>query len=286
MFQGVVRVGGRSKEEKLKECNIKELRTKRRKGKFEDDNKRERGRIWKERKIIEETHFPNEASRTIADGYKGVFSFSKLKAFMKQRHSMCLANGSHNITEDAQLVQWLGVRRKHREQPQDGEKRHGGMYHSEDFRKIVSAAREFEVEEEDDDNVSHGSEGPAVVCYVKDAENPEELYGHLQSQETMSDADEQSVHDLFKLPGVRRWDLYRLWRSKLERYYQQKITDTQEEGYETLLMRLSEINADEDYYILKEAKVIAMTTTCAARYRDILQRVKPKNALWKKPLRY
>ncbi|XP_031554354.1 NFX1-type zinc finger-containing protein 1-like isoform X2 [Actinia tenebrosa] len=269
--QGVVRVGGRSKEEKLHECNIKELRTKRRNEKHGDDNQQERGRIWRERKEIEETYLPKEASCTIADGYKGVLSISTLKGFMKERHIRCFTSCSQeNRSEDAQLLQWLRVEQK---QPQDGDKHQ--VFQSEDFRKIISAGREFEVEGDDDD-LPDETEGPAVVCHVNDARNPEQLYNNLQSQETMSDAQEESIQDLFRLPSGRRWDLYRLWRLELERYLQKRITDSQEVGYETLLMRLSEINADEDFYILRQAKIIAMTTTCAARYRDILQRIKPK----------
>jgi hypothetical protein len=277
-ISGVVRVGGRSKEDKLAEFQLKEIRSKRRKSKFEDNNKQERGRVWKEKKNIEREHSPKQASHLIAEGYKGVLSLRLLGEFIQPHHLQCFSSDAGSIEknpEDAILLKWLNVKRKYRCQ----DKGRRQMFETDDFKKVVSL-REFEDEEDDDNDPDRRNEYPPVVaCYVHDAEGPEELYNNLEKCMTMSEEAEESIKDIFGLSHHGRWDLYRLWRNKLEQKYQQNIRDSQDDGYETALMKLSEINEDENLDILAEAKVIGMTTTCAAKYRDLLQRVRPKIVL-------
>ena len=49
--------------------------------------------------------------------------------------------------------------------------------------------------------------------------------------------------------------------------------------FEEALARDKEVTTMEEYSVLREARVIGMTTTCAARYRPILQKICPKIVL-------
>lgn len=49
-----------------------------------------------------------------------------------------------------------------------------------------------------------------------------------------------------------------------------------EQVYQDAAERLAEIRRREDLCVLKHAKVIGMTTTGAAKYRQVLQELKPK----------
>ncbi|CAN0280422.1 unnamed protein product [Lampetra fluviatilis] len=90
-----------------------------------------------------------------------------------------------------------------------------------------------------------------------------------------SDEEEKQVQNVWHLAMAERWRLYRLWVTR----YQTSIRDTiadEEDRYQRLADQLSEVRDEEDHGILKEATVIGMTTTGAAKFRGILQKVRPK----------
>ena len=69
-----------------------------------------------------------------------------------------------------------------------------------------------------------------------------------------------------------------MWRQRLEKQQREHLQSCQAE-FEEALSRDKELDTMVEYQILKKARVIGMTTTCAAKYRSILQRISPKIVL-------
>lgn len=94
----------------------------------------------------------------------------------------------------------------------------------------------------------------------------------------MSEDGEKLYQDPKRLSVNQRWKLYRLWVQKTEKHYLNQLQKKQPD-YEMALARKFELMPEEDFRVLRNARVIGMTTTCAARYRRILQRIRPKIVL-------
>ncbi|KAJ8260466.1 hypothetical protein GJAV_G00182490 [Gymnothorax javanicus] len=97
----------------------------------------------------------------------------------------------------------------------------------------------------------------------------------LVKSSTMSEEEEDAVFDVWTLPVRDRWRLYRLW---LQRYRTDMRTRAlqSEQAYQNAADRLAEIRVRQDLCVLKEARVIGMTTTGAAKYRRALQEIQPR----------
>ncbi|KAG9473955.1 hypothetical protein GDO78_004320 [Eleutherodactylus coqui] len=97
----------------------------------------------------------------------------------------------------------------------------------------------------------------------------------LRKLEAMTEAEADQIEDLWSLDRNTRWRLYRYWIQLYQMNIREKILG-HEQTYQESADHLSELRQKQDLQILKEATVIGMTTTGAARYRHILQEVKPR----------
>ncbi|XP_068170628.1 NFX1-type zinc finger-containing protein 1 isoform X2 [Antennarius striatus] len=97
----------------------------------------------------------------------------------------------------------------------------------------------------------------------------------LKKTSAMTEDEEAVVLDIWTLNLADRWRLYRLW---LNRYRQVLFTRVQESqlAYENTVDRLREVKDHLRICLLRKAKVIGMTTTGAAKYRKILEEVRPR----------
>ncbi|CAH1264363.1 ZNFX1 [Branchiostoma lanceolatum] len=90
------------------------------------------------------------------------------------------------------------------------------------------------------------------------------------------DAEEAAmVDDIWQLSWADRWRLYNYWVIRYTNHYRQQVFNLQRK-YETLSTEKEELGLEEDLSVLQGATVIGMTTTAAAKYRKILERVSPK----------
>lgn len=203
---GIVRVGGQSREERLRDYNLRHLRERQRKSEFEDPIlKRERGTVWREKKDIERNTNLVQASQLLRESHKGVLSTSILAKFMEQRHLECLQNPPNDpkVDDDGKLLMWLGVERKYDESHSHS----GTTYHNEDFRRMVDPRVFMEDEDEDagEDGVFKGASCAAsikkkpVICYPDQTKHPADLYKSIESNKKMERNEETSVSYLYSL---------------------------------------------------------------------------------------
>ena len=99
---------------------------------------------------------------------------------------------------------------------------------------------------------------------------------NLESKNIMTRREAERINNVWSIPDIMtRWRLYRHWMKAYCDRQTRTLYEKQEE-YEQLAVRMKEIRTEEDLAILNTTKVIGVTTTGAAKYRSILQRVKPR----------
>ncbi|XP_071379095.1 NFX1-type zinc finger-containing protein 1 [Centroberyx affinis] len=91
----------------------------------------------------------------------------------------------------------------------------------------------------------------------------------------MAEAEEDAILDVWTLSLPDRWRLYRLWVARYRAELRTKALES-EQAYQNAVDRLADVRRHESLCLLKEAKVIGMTTTGAAKFRKALQEVSPR----------
>ncbi|XP_067904238.1 NFX1-type zinc finger-containing protein 1 [Heterodontus francisci] len=97
----------------------------------------------------------------------------------------------------------------------------------------------------------------------------------LRKSGAMTAAEESRIFNIWLLSLKDRWRLYRLWLSMYQMDVRRRIVQ-HEQLYQAAADRLAELRLQEDLWVLKEAKVVGMTTTGAAKYRKVLQELQPR----------
>lgn len=97
----------------------------------------------------------------------------------------------------------------------------------------------------------------------------------IDSNDIMSPPEVTRVKNIWKLKPLERQRLYRYWLSCYITYMKGSIQEA-EKQYDDLCKGYREVLDAEDVEIMRGADVIGMTTTGAAKYRNILQSIRPK----------
>ena len=97
----------------------------------------------------------------------------------------------------------------------------------------------------------------------------------LRSNERMSDQEANNVRNVWGLEEVNRWRLYRYWAHLLRHESLRQLVDMQRQ-FTNVCQELREARSQEDFEILKNASVVGMTTTGAAKFHMLLQRIQPR----------
>ncbi|KAK3584661.1 hypothetical protein CHS0354_001241 [Potamilus streckersoni] len=100
---------------------------------------------------------------------------------------------------------------------------------------------------------------------------------HVQQQllctDVMSKDEADRLQNLWTMTQKDKWRLYRRWIFLYKEYLMEKLNF---EEVDQAAERLKEAIMQEDKEILRNATVIGMTTTGAARYQSILQEIRPR----------
>ncbi|KAK2142651.1 hypothetical protein LSH36_929g00077, partial [Paralvinella palmiformis] len=97
----------------------------------------------------------------------------------------------------------------------------------------------------------------------------------LDVNDIMSEDEARNNDNIWRLDMKDRWRLYRCWLKQYRRNIDNQLRALEQE-YELTARRLHEVKQREDLEIMKRAKILGMTTTAAARYRDLLHEIRPK----------
>ena len=97
----------------------------------------------------------------------------------------------------------------------------------------------------------------------------------LSKAPSLSEEDVEQFFDVWNITTEQKYELYRYWVRKYRSLLKQNIVEYEGE-YEKAAKKLKEIVDLENLEILRDAAVVGMTTTGAAKNRSVLQQVKPK----------
>ena len=94
-------------------------------------------------------------------------------------------------------------------------------------------------------------------------------------QDALSIRDTQKIHDIWELSKTQRWRLYQYWAQEFIRGTKSAAQLYAAEYEETCRQR-EMLRHELDFHILRNADIVGMTTTGAAKYNFILQKLSPK----------
>ncbi|XP_030319243.1 NFX1-type zinc finger-containing protein 1 isoform X1 [Calypte anna] len=324
---GMVRVGGRSSSEVLKQFTLSELR--------KNCNFRYNLPMHLRRAYVNITSEMKQAEQELYEGAKrlecttsGVLRECHLKACIAPQHWDSLMNGldyeefCYSGTQHSKILEWLGlgvtlftrnaaqnIGAENPGSPQEREEECEGkaeeLLEIPEEADLIQADRVIEHEEavkpqgrkeEDHRAVQElasvllamkleGQEEETAQPQQKTAQwettaaqrkkMKQKVKFELRKLSTMTELEARAIQDLWQLDLSSRWRLYRLWLQTYQGSIRQRILQ-HEQQYQAAAERLTELRLQEDLCILKEAQVVGMTTTGAAKYRHILQKVEPR----------
>ena len=97
----------------------------------------------------------------------------------------------------------------------------------------------------------------------------------LEKVSTMSNGETRGVENIWLLSPSDRLRLYLFWVESYRERYRVEIHRGEQE-YEQLCHQLEAVRFEEEEEVIRRATVVGMTTSGAARYHSVLQRVAPK----------
>ncbi|XP_066288837.1 NFX1-type zinc finger-containing protein 1-like [Branchiostoma lanceolatum] len=317
---GIVRVGGRSRSEKMEQFQLKTIRFSKR----------------KDRKVPRYIHegaaearndmqrFQQQMEMAVAQmmaTQRGLIHEDALTTFMDHKHRDTLMDTWLVANDDpyawsgggqkgSVMVQWLGLAgnvfilptEDGQNQPEEGNEEEEEALEDEEIDVMEEADLLEEQRLLDDEELLYGHDktrGKAkrkivttdlaldVEALQFEAENQggwqvqtnakkkkQKVKHELSKTDMMTETDVSRVHNVWTLQLRDRWRLYRHWVARYCAEYKKSI-EGYERDYERAAKRLMEFQSQEDGEIMKEATVIGMTTTGAAKYRSLLQDIKP-----------
>ena len=110
---------------------------------------------------------------------------------------------------------------------------------------------------------------------VQITEDIHSIQGDLNKTEMMSTEEVIGVQNIWNMSQSDRLRLYLFWIENYREHYRVEIHHA-ERAYEQLCEELKEVQFEEEEQVIRQATVVGMTTSGAARYHSVLQRIAPK----------
>ena len=234
--------------------------------------------------------------QTIDASYLYLTSLNTLsdKNIINREHFASLVGGGgHYRSMDKVLSEWLGLNEKvemidsidqefeqmeiddnqsnfeqDNEEQEEEDNRRDDIDSDEEFYRSAKVSSKFKFISPDD--ADEPGEWQTVVNKGKQKHIIHQL---LTLPTKLTDEKVASIRrDLWSLTTPQRHDLYRYWLKKYRESGYQSVSDAHVE-FNRAMTEHSQYLQLEDYYILKNAIIVAMTTTCAAKYFDVLQKL-------------
>ncbi|XP_021348895.1 NFX1-type zinc finger-containing protein 1-like isoform X2 [Mizuhopecten yessoensis] len=101
------------------------------------------------------------------------------------------------------------------------------------------------------------------------------LRRELGSSDRMDESEIDTIYDVWQLSQKDRWRLYRYWMNKFSVKMREKIREKVQE-YQSASDQHRKFVMHEDKGIIRQATVVGMTITGAAKYQAVLQEIGPR----------
>jgi hypothetical protein len=125
-----------------------------------------------------------------------------------------------------------------------------------------------------DRKLVHDNEDGWQVSRRKSNSRAQKIQRLLQYPTTLTDVTVQDLSsNVWQLTIGQRHDLYRYWLMKYAHRCNNDLFDSRM-MFNQAAQDLNEYYQEEDYFILKQSVIVAMTTTCAAIYHNTLEKLR------------
>ena len=279
---GVIRVGGRSSSESLKAYNLQEHTQ-------PSDSKH-----WVKKEMFKCQDAIQRARNRLARSKRNILSLKDLESCigLKQFSQFKAAEGILNLQRKSVLESWLGLeqipaamRSSLNETPTAESVADKGTS-CEDTNEVIEDSIEVDRDAEIIQNQRLLGENQFQL--LKKQENAKQekqrptnlsrdhlkvLAGESKLQ-PLAVTQLSKIYDVWNLPFEDRWRLYLFWLRFFQSNCQEEISKRNKQ-YEDICKRFTEIKTQGELHALKDAVVIGMTTTGAAKYRALLEEIKP-----------
>ena len=279
---GVIRVGGRSSSESLKAYNLQEHTQ-------PSDSKH-----WVKKEMFKCQDAIQRARNRLARSKRNILSLKDLESCigLKQFSQFKAAEGILNLQRKSVLESWLGLeqipaamRSSLNETPTAESVADKGS-----SREDANEVMEDNIEVDRDAEIIQNQRllGENQFQLLKKQENAKQekqrptnlsrdhlkvLAGESKLQ-PLAVTQLSKINDVWNLPFEDRWRLYLFWLRFFQSNCQEEISKRNTQ-YEDICKRFTEIKTQGELHALKDAVVIGMTTTGAAKYRALLEEIKP-----------
>ncbi|XP_040837269.1 NFX1-type zinc finger-containing protein 1 [Ochotona curzoniae] len=318
----IVRVGGRSNSEVLKQFTLRELRNKR---EFRRNLPMHLRRAYMSivTQMKESEQELHKGAKTLECTMRGVLREQHLEKYISPHHWESLVNGPRQDNEwtyyqpsrHSMMLEWLGLgvgsftqstappgpeNTAQEEEEEEGEEE-GSLIEIAEEADLIQADRVIEEEEvmrprrrkKEENGADQELARMLLAMGLDHSARQDQAMGEWETQRTqkkrmknkmkkelrklnaMTEAEANEIQDIWQLDLNSRWQLYRLWLQMYQADTRRKIL-SHERQYRSSAERMAELRLQEDLHILKDAQVVGMTTTGAAKYRQILQKVEPR----------
>uniref|UniRef100_A0A8C2DH90 Zinc finger, NFX1-type containing 1 n=1 Tax=Cyprinus carpio TaxID=7962 RepID=A0A8C2DH90_CYPCA len=271
---GIVRVGGRSNSETLKPFGLRELtRASNFRKNLPQHLRRAHHEIYTQMEAAEE--LLKRQSAQLECSLRGVLREDFLERYMSPQHwdSLCLQPVSVCRTYTQALKRFATAMADEDEAELNDEE----LIEIEEEADLIQAERivvdaehrdnNWKKLKQDQKNIDDMAE-LMLAMNLNDPE-PQQAAKNQRHGQSHADQEEWQVRDFIHVFSFRLWVL---------RYRTDLRTKalTSEQVYQDAAERLNEIRRREDLCVLQQARVVGMTTTGAAKYRQALQELQPR----------
>ncbi|KAG8194822.1 hypothetical protein JTE90_017261 [Oedothorax gibbosus] len=147
---------------------------------------------------------------------------------------------------------------------------------SEEFNDVSFEVKPLQRQEVEVVSLPQEEDGWQVQGGSKNKMNSKRYVANsLRRNQAMSEREVNGIGNVWYLTLQQRWRLYKFW---LERFIQKKQDEVfkLQQQLKKEFEELCEMRTEEDLYVCKKAHVVGMTTTGAAKYRNIVQHLNPR----------
>ena len=140
---------------------------------------------------------------------------------------------------------------------------------SREENATVASSNESQTKQE---NKKGKGKNEEKICITEDISS---LTEKLKMTEMMSTEEAMHVNSIWNLSPLDRLRIYLFWVESYRERYRVEIHRSEQE-YEQLCEALEAVRFEEEERVIRQSTVVGMTTSCAARYHSVLQRIAPK----------
>ena len=281
--KGIIRVGSRCQNETIQQFSLSNARKNAREMRSTPKTLYEEKQDLMRDKMQTEAHLTEQENK-LKYSQRNILFLSSLLEYqiVADGHYSSLKTPYSSLeARERALFDWLGVKTydeeilDHLNEQNQNEYTLDGEENEEEQRR----RNELDFGDDEDFHLSssdrHRSTAKSKTNKRKRSADDQKLIEYILTWPTnLTDQIVQQIpDDIWQLSGIDRYSLYRYWLAKYQQYLRDSIQVATEE-YQLVVSNLAKTRQDEDYHIIKNNQIVAMTTTCAAKYHRLLQKLR------------